>query len=508
MKKNIVVIMLLLIISQSSCKKFLEVESLHKISGNVFWKQKSDAESFTMDLYAKLRDKYTSTSFMQASGDLRSGFIKTASSSTEYYRRSVYDLLARNDLKAVFNTRQYSAPNTDIAGGMNLQSLTLWADFYKVIQGANMLIDQVDKGIPGVSDNDSKKYKAEGAFLRCLSYFILVRLYGDVVYYTEPYVKDPMPRENQVAVINKCIADLMAHKDNLPLDYPDPAFRAVRATKGAALDLLMNMNMWNAGFDKENNGKYYRQTADLGKALIDLNVYKLIPVENFREVTRGRSQEGIFELFQSINYDGPANSLAFFGEMMLKSPNKGPAALDNSSSHAYYKASYLNKLYSGGTDKRKDLWFNPVTMLAQNGTFELLKYVGEINVSTGLPEWSLILFRYSEALLLRAEALAELGENEEAIAMLNMVRQKAGAELYSGSGGQVLKDAIFIERGKELMGEGHLYFDLIRTGRITSSQWTDNPLTQDQFDRGGWTWPIDVNATLTNPFMTLNSYWQ
>ena len=117
------------------------------------------------------------------------------------------------------------------------------------------------------------------------------------------------------------------------------------------------------------------------------------------------------------------------------------------------------------------------------------------------------MFRYAEAILLRAEALAELGQDGEAKKMLNIVRTRAEAPPYIGSGGQNLKDFIFMERSRELVGEGHHFFDLVRTRRILNYLWTYNPITLDQFNRGGWTWPISSNALNNNPYMVLNMYW-
>jgi hypothetical protein len=57
------------------------------------------------------------------------------------------------------------------------------------------------------------------------------------------------------------------------------------------------------------------------------------------------------------------------------------------------------------------------------------------------------------------------------------------------------------------MGEGHYYFDLLRTGRIFNPQWCYYPLTQLQFDQGGWTWPLDPSVQNQNPFVQLNTYW-
>ena len=501
-------ILLLFIMAFTGCKDFLVVEPLHKISGNAYWKSSADVEAFTLDLYLQFKNKLVATSFMPATGDLRSGFIRSAinansNTQAERNRRLVYESFAINDLKTILTSGK-------AWNDMNLGTITSWREFYKVIQGANLLMDQLDEDIPGMSERDKDPFRAEAAFLRSLAYFMMVRIYGDVPYYTDAYTKDIRARESMVTVINKCIADVTRYKDGAKVSFSDPNYRAVRATKGALLDLLMNMNMWNAGFDKENAPSYYKAAADYGKELMDLNTYQLIPLENFREVTRGRSMEGVFEFNQSVNYGTSASYLAFFGEMMLKFPNKGSGD-NNNSSHAYFKPTYLAKLYPSGTsDRRYSLWFNSATVNAANGNFELLKYKGELSASIGasaIPEYGLIIFRYAEALLLRAEALAELGQDEEARTVVNLVRKRAGAPDISESG-EALKNAIFLERGRELMGEAHLYFDLIRTGRILSTEWTDNPLTPDQFARGGWTWPISQDAVISNPLITLNSYWQ
>ena len=94
--------------------------------------------------------------------------------------------------------------------------------------------------------------------------------------------------------------------------------------------------------------------------------------------------------------------------------------------------------------------------------------------------------------------------------MLNQIRIRAGASSYP-SGNTIdangLKDAIFWERAKELMGEGTHYFDLVRTRRVLDRKYTDNPLTPDKFNRGAWAWPINSSALVNNKFMELNNYW-
>ena len=138
-----------------------------------------------------------------------------------------------------------------------------------------------------------------------------------------------------------------------------------------------------------------------------------------------------------------------------------------------------------------------------------MKYSNVVNMITSaswLLDDDLIMFRYGGELLTGAEALANLGQDGPAREMLNLVRARAGTEPFTGSG-QDLKNFIFLERQRELIGEGVRWYDLVRTGRITDPEQAKSYLTQDQFNRGGWTWPIDEKARNFNPNITLNSYW-
>src|SRR5690606_13887570 len=163
--------------------------------------------------------------------------------------------------------------------------------YYQVIQTANILIDKLSEGIPGLSNEDTNRYIAEAVFLRCFSYFWMLRLYGDVVYYTELYQSDALPREDIVSVLNKCIEDLEPHKNNIPWTFADPALKGDRASRGSIVALLMHMNMWIAGFDRANGQRYYQATAALRAELMERNSYRLLPLteEGWALVTKGRS---------------------------------------------------------------------------------------------------------------------------------------------------------------------------------------------------------------------------
>ena len=339
----------------------------------------------------------------------------------------------------------------------------------------------------------------------------MVRLYGDVPYYTDAYHTEPLPRENMVTVLNNCIAELMPQKDLMPWSLNDPGLRGARPAKGALIALLMHMNMWNASFDPGNKNKYYTEAAALGKQLIDSKQHKLVTPftdQNWAVVTKGRSEESLFEFYKSINYGDVVNAYAPFWDHFLRWPYKFPR-YTNQLSHCYFISTYMNQIFpENEADKRREMWFEDIT--SDNGRFVLRKFGTNVYASGNEdknPDNTFSIFRYSDAILLYAEACAEIGKEAEATTAVNMVRDRAQASRYSGGGGTDLKNFIFLERERELIGEGIRYFDLIRTRRIMSAEWTMSPLTLDQYNRGGWTWPIDASALNNNPYMELNQYW-
>lgn len=268
--------------------------------------------------------------------------------------------------------------------------------------------------------------------------------------------------------------------------------------------------MWNAGFDRTNAEQYYLDVERLGNALMSSGSHSLYPLtaEQWAIVMKGRSNESLFEFYRSINYGDQVALLAPFADHFLRWPYRFPR-FNAQVSHAYFMAEYMERLYpSDIADLRKEIWYED--MLSNSGRFMVTKFAVNAYASGNEnqnPDNTFLIFRYSDAILLRAEALAELGRDAEAISVLSVVRNRAQAPPYDGSGGQQLKDFIFLERARELLGEGHRYFDLVRTRRIMSSQWARNPLTMDEYNRRAWTWPIDQSARNNNPFMTLNDYW-
>lgn len=80
--------------------------------------------------------------------------------------------------------------------------------------------------------------------------------------------------------------------------------------------------------------------------------------------------------------------------------------------------------------------------------------------------WSPMILRLSEMYLNRAEARIHLGKSGEAIADINVIKERAGIPAYNPAiDGANLLDAYLDERRRELYLEAHRFFDLMRNDK-------------------------------------------
>ena len=474
-----------LLSSLSSCDKFLTVEPIDRLSDASFWNTRQDVESAVADAYGFIFSNLTENPYHLANGDFRAGEISWNGNSVP-----CFEAVGENDLN---NTARMGDPER-----YNMLGLSDWYPFFQSISICNIDISRIPE-VAALTPDEVKSYLAEVRFIRAFTYFYISRIYGDVPLYTIPYDKQSLPRTPMLEVLNFCLSECEAIKDDLPWQYDDPTKWGVRASRGSVYALMANINMWMAGFDKAQQEKYWTAAKDAVEAIDQSGYFQLLPIENFHQLFAGRTRESLFEFEVNANY-GTNTKYVSTGQWMTQEP-----IIDYSYSWAWYKAAYIKKLYpQDQADKRRDLWF--YLPYANNNKTMFLKFSNVTDPVNWFFDDNLIIFRYGGILLLGAEAMANLGMYPQAIALLNRVRKRANAPLFNASN-QTLSDFIFLERQRELMGEGVSWYDFIRTGRVLDPNQCADYLTPEQFAAGAWTWPIDPKARINAPNVTLNSYW-
>ncbi|WP_298714816.1 RagB/SusD family nutrient uptake outer membrane protein [uncultured Chitinophaga sp.] len=477
----------------SSCKDFLDVKPNDRFTGADYWRNANDARMGVNAAYSQLRDQYTKC--------IQYNFADFRPGNYDFWNKNNFRAIAQNDLRssAITGTDGANVPREN------------WETWWKSIAAANLAVARIGgMNASQIGDIEKAQLIGEARFVRSYVYYCLVQNYGNVPFQFSPYEIDMKPKSDHVAILDSCIIDLRLAADALPVVYNDPTYRAVRATKGAALTLMAHMYMWQAGFDKPRAEDLNRKAAAACKEAMDLGVYKLLPYEDelIDNIFKGRSEEGIWEISMDVNYGNITGN--FISQWVLHQPVIASATnvYGGLGSEITIKRDYLDILYPPGeSDNRFTLWFDDPYNSVNPQSQMFLKYSSVSDPIARRYDANMIVFRYSGLLLLRAEALANTGDSDGARELLNEVRRRAQASEFVGLDGQALKDAIFLERVRELWGEGHRWFDLVRTGRVTDISQCENALSQDEFDRGAWTWPIPIAAMRKNPKITQTAYW-
>ena len=131
-----------------------------------------------------------------------------------------------------------------------------------------------------------------------------------------------------------------------------------------------------------------------------------------------------------------------------------------------YDAETGDSLFTRGGDPLNFTVECPLTKALENEGLRVLKYPPRVDpVNTSRTPNDYIIWRYADALLMKAECEARLNRVSDAVTIVNEIRTKRNAPTISASTKEEILDKILIERGLELYWEGHRRQDLIRFGR-------------------------------------------
>jgi starch-binding outer membrane protein, SusD/RagB family len=358
----------------------------------------------------------------------------------------------------------------------------IWSGHFSGIVSANKAIDVLGKST--IETNTKNRLIGEARFLRGLYYFNLVRFFGGV----PKIISVPLPSEGNSdplntrvsasEIYNVVIADLQFAVDNLPVKG-DAATQTGRANKGAAQAYLAKVYLYQ---------KNWQKVFDLTNAVITSGKYSLVNDYNFifREKPVGgqggtNNSESIFEVQTGVN-------AAENGVSPLFSNGQGARSRGGWNDLGFGfntpTADLASSFEAGDTRRNATIIFinptapgnSPGTVLwdgfripskdsVENDRYSYKPYHSAIaespqvtNNKDSKPK-NIRLMRYSEVLLMYAEAAAMLG-NADGANKLNLVRSRANLAPTTLSQANVWK-----ERRSELAMEQDRFLDLVRQGR-------------------------------------------
>jgi hypothetical protein len=200
-----------------------------------------------------------------------------------------------------------------------------------------------------------------------------------------------------------------------------------RATKAAARALLSRLHLYLGQWAQAES----RASEVIAESRFSLEPYASI-------FSSDNSNESIFEVqFNNADQSG----LRFW---------YAPGAIGGRGELAAHESFYNS---FAANDARKELFGRDAIV----GVWYPSKYIRAGNVDNAH------VLRIAEMYLNRAEARARQSNTTGAIADLNMVRNRAGIGNFTND--VPLLEAIERERRWEFYAEGHIFFDLVRTGR-------------------------------------------
>lgn len=478
MKKSIIFLTTVFVLCiTTSCDDLLEEKTFTALQPSDFFNTLEDAEITLNSVYGELRYSditRDAVTLQEVCTDIhieRSGGIFTFNEPIEEFVWTSSHQWLRND----------------------------WERRYRGIFKANVVLDN----LTAISGDEARKeeIRAEAVFLRAFNYFLLYDKFGPVPLVTTSTtsVTDRPSRATEQEMIDFMVTEFRDAANVLPLTPPKDQYG--RPTKGAALTALTKLYLMV---------KDWNNAASTALEVMNLGVYDLFVEGNRTDLFSPDNQRDNEFIFVSVMSDTPNNTTG-----------------DGWLSHVVprgYQWTYPPRQIFAAEYKIRSAFlelFEPEDERLDAFLFEFVNADGE-NIVLGednarslkFPEYptqgasrssdDFPFFRYADVLLSRAEALNEInGLNQEAIDLLNMVRDAAGVRSFTLSdfdSPQEFKDLLLDERGREFHTEAIRRQDLIRHGKFIEMAIERGKPAMDFHVR----YPIPITEIERNPNLVQN----
>ena len=234
MKRDIIYIKLIaifsIIASFTSCTDWLSIEPEGKIVAGDYWKLESDVEAVLSTCYRSMIEDDIIRR-MIVYGELRSDNLMGGYGVSETHKKII---------EANIQPTNYYAS---------------WSSFYKVINYCNIVIHYAPTVIdPNFSQSELNAKLAEAMTLRALSYFYLVRAFGEVPFITDASISDTqdynIAKSSESKILDSLEADLIKAEGWAMSAYGKLNANKGRVTKNAIRALLADIYLWRNKYDE------------------------------------------------------------------------------------------------------------------------------------------------------------------------------------------------------------------------------------------------------------------
>ncbi|HMH21380.1 MAG TPA: RagB/SusD family nutrient uptake outer membrane protein [Puia sp.] len=446
----------LLLLTLSSCKKFVEINPpvTQLVTASVF-NNSNTATAAQIAVYLQMN----SNAIVRATGLSSDEFINFSNS-------SIYIDLYKNSLNA----------NSDASG------IGIWSQVYNYISQENAIIEGL-QGSNNVGAEIKSQLIGEAKFVRAFWYFYLSNLYGDVPLVTSTNYKitSTIVRASRSLVYQQIIADLKDAQKLLNSEYLDATDTSVtvdrvRPTKWAATALLARVYLYTNDYVE----------AETQATSVINNVAKFSLKVDLDSVFLKNSTEAIWQLMPSQ----PSKNNTPEGNFLILAAAPSAVALSSQ---------FLNNFETG--DNRKLNWVKSITV---SGVTYYYPFKYKIRIGSTITEYSMVL-RLAEQYLIRSESRVQQSNIEGAASDLNAIRNRAGIPNTTANTKQQLLTAISHERQVELFTEwGHRWLDLKRFNIVDTVMGAVTPQKGGTWNSYQQLYPIPPSDLLTDIYLTQN----
>lgn len=423
--------------------------------------------------------------------------VKGNSSLLDYYGRLMfiygdvrgedvqYNWVGGSNRASFYYYMTYQTADNFGAGG----STAVWQTPFVVISRANRLIEAAEGG--QIVDAEAEKetvdqYEAEAKVIRAMALFDLTRIYG------KPYTED------KGASLGAPIMTKSVSIDELRTSKParSTVAECYKSIEGDLSDAISSgalpedktqgyVNLWVA---KALQMRVYMTKGEWQNALttaqdiIEHSPYKLWTSAEYAnawdKTDAAHTNEMIFELLINDATDWTdREGIAYcYRDAHSDAPGYGDVMVTKA---------FSEMLASDPKDVRNEVLVKPSLPKGKTADYyknyggeDFLKYgvfINKMPPSGGDVRYANVpLLRLSEVYLSAAEAAFQLGYKETAAKMLNdIIKNRTTDASKEVTASTITLDRIYIERRKELVGEGQRYFDVLRRGE-TVTRYTNN----------------------------------